>query len=63
LTNRRFVEAFDVDALVFDPEAMRRRWEECRGGGERYSWSFDPAVMDRFRTARRRERQPVAEVA
>ena len=62
-TNRRFVEALDVDDLAFDPEATRRRWRGCRDDKELYPWSFDPAVMDRFRTARRAERRPVAEVA
>ena len=66
LTNRRFVEALDVDALAFDPEATRRRWEECRDDKELYSWSFDPSLMDRFRTPARRkrgERELVAGVA
>ncbi|MCP3963335.1 MAG: hypothetical protein GY719_36315 [bacterium] len=51
LTNRSFVEGFDVRKLEFDPEQMRRRWQECAADEELYLWSFDPFVMDRFRTS------------
>lgn len=50
LTNRKFVEGLDIAGLVFDPQAMRRRWAACAGHDDLYHWSFDPFVMDRFRT-------------
>ncbi len=53
VTNRRYVESLDLQDLAFDPEEMRRRWQECRDDEEPYLWSFDPFVMDRFRVAPR----------
>ena len=50
LTNRSFIEGLDVARLTFDPEDMRRRWCEADDSEEPYEWSFDPFVMDRFRT-------------
>jgi flavin-dependent dehydrogenase len=58
LTNRRFVEGLNIANLAFDPDAMRRRWQECsvgpptedrRDDGDLYPWPFDPFVLDRFR--------------
>ncbi len=51
LTNRGFVEGLDVTKLDFDPQEMRRRFDACADDEEPYRWSFDPFVMDRFRTA------------
>ena len=53
LTNRSFVEGFDVRRLEFDPDEMRRRWRECAADEELYLWPFEPFVMDRFRTPAR----------
>jgi hypothetical protein len=48
--NRRFVERVDVADLRFDPEAMAEQWAGCAGSEERWRWSFDPRIMDRFRS-------------
>jgi hypothetical protein len=50
LTNRAFVEGIDLAALRFDPAALRRRLDECAGCAEPYPWSFDPLLLQRFRT-------------
>ena len=63
LTHRRFVEGLDVRNLKFDPEEMRRRWQACADKEQdgTYPWSFDPFVMDRFRTPRRSGSRPEGE--
>jgi hypothetical protein len=44
---RSFVEAIDLERLVFDPDALRAL--NARTAGEaRYEWSFDASVLDRF---------------
>jgi hypothetical protein len=60
--SRRFVEGIDLEAIRFEPESWAARWAECRdgaGGGEAQEWSFDPGVLDRFRTAARRAVGPL----
>lgn len=52
LTNRKFVEGFDLNRLRFDPAEMRARWAECEGSEESYPWSFDPHVLGRFHAGR-----------
>ena len=48
-TDRAFVEGVDLDAIAFDPEGWRARWQGGAGiRGEPYPWSFDPTVMSRF---------------
>ena len=49
LTNRRFVEGFDLAQLQFDPDQMRERMALCEDDEESYPWSFDPLVARRFR--------------
>lgn len=51
LTHRGFVEGIDLENLAFDPEAMARRYADCRDTAELYDWAFDPGGMDRFRAA------------
>lgn len=55
LSNGAFVEGFDLEHLSFDPEDLRRRRDAALAsdGEELYPWSFDPFVMERFRTARK----------
>ncbi|MEM7050026.1 MAG: hypothetical protein AAF604_10215 [Acidobacteriota bacterium] len=53
LHNRAFVEAIDPAALEFDPDAIRQRWSQAAADTDRWTWSFDPAVLDVFPTARR----------
>jgi flavin-dependent dehydrogenase len=53
-TNRRFVEAFDPETMVFDPDAFRALWADCRDATEddpieSWQWNLDPTVLDRFR--------------
>jgi hypothetical protein len=50
LTNRDFVAGIDLADLRFDPEALRRRLDEHAGCAETYAWSFDPLLLQRFRT-------------
>jgi flavin-dependent dehydrogenase len=52
LENRNFIEGIDLATLRFDPEEMRRRLDACAGCTETFAWSFDPLVMQRFRTPR-----------
>ncbi len=50
VTNRAFVEAIDVSQFSFDPAEMRSRYDRSAGSPDAYPWSFDPHVLDRFRT-------------
>ncbi|MEM9596873.1 MAG: hypothetical protein AAGD06_21565 [Acidobacteriota bacterium] len=50
LTSRAYVEALDVNDLSFDPGAMAARWAEHRDDPGLQEWSFDPFVLERFRT-------------
>ncbi|MEM8930160.1 MAG: hypothetical protein AAGE94_03250 [Acidobacteriota bacterium] len=57
VTHRGFVEATDLatldgDGPLFDPDAWASRWAACRDQPGTWEWSFDPEVLDRFRTAR-----------
>jgi len=51
LTSRAFVEALDVDALRFDPEAFRALHQRTAASEGTYEWSFDPTVLAPFRKA------------
>ena len=53
LESRAFVEAIDLDHLVFDPEEWRRLWDSGADSEQNWSWSFDPRVMRTFRRALR----------
>ena len=61
-TNASFVAGIDIDAIDFDPDAMRARWQQCAGSGEVHKWTLDPTVLARFHAARADEpvgaRQP-----
>jgi len=54
-TTRSFVEAIDPVDFRFEPEEWARRWAECLAAGaaddpaERWRWSLDPSVLERFR--------------
>jgi hypothetical protein len=55
--SRRFVSGIDLEEIRFEPEAWAERWARCEasgadGAGDRevQEWSFDPGVLDRFRT-------------
>lgn len=50
LTSRRFVEGIDLHDLRFDPEEMRERYAVVAKSPERYEWTFDPFVLNKFRT-------------
>lgn len=46
LTDRGFVEALDPLELHFDPERLRSLFEEHRGTGDEYRWSFDHRFLE-----------------
>ncbi|NJL26549.1 MAG: hypothetical protein HC897_01075 [Thermoanaerobaculia bacterium] len=48
LANRAYVASIDLASFRFDPDEIRVRWAEHRGSKERYEWTFDPCVMQRF---------------
>ncbi len=45
LTNRRFVESFDIHRLRFDPEEIRARFLACEDSTDAYPWTLDPHVL------------------
>ena len=49
LTDRAFVEEIDLHHLSFNVEEMRAHYAQYAHSTERYSWSFDPRALDRFR--------------
>lgn len=51
LTDRAFIEEIDLKSFKFDPEELRRQALVCDPTAEPYQWSFDPYVMEHFRTA------------
>lgn len=56
---RRFVEALDLDDLRWDPERWRELAAACETEGEAspgkepeaWPWTFDPRVLERYRTS------------
>ncbi len=48
LTNRRFIEALDINRLRFDPEEIRESYLRCQSLPETYPWSLDPHVLRRI---------------
>jgi 2-polyprenyl-6-methoxyphenol hydroxylase-like FAD-dependent oxidoreductase len=50
LTNRRFVESINPYDVSFDLDKMRKRYAEFADSRDEYGWSFDPFVLQRFRT-------------
>lgn len=52
-----FVAALDPQELAFAPGVWRERWAACAGSEERWSWRFDPSVIQVFdRTSGQRSR-------
>ena len=50
MVNRAFVEAIDLQAFHFDPDGMAERYAAYAGMEATYGWSFDPWVLELFRT-------------
>jgi flavin-dependent dehydrogenase len=50
LTSARFIDGIDLENLRFDPEEMRDRSARHADSGRQFAWSFDPFVLDRFRS-------------
>jgi len=48
LTNRRFVESFDINRLRFDPAEIRAAYLACQSSTETYPWTLDPHVLERL---------------
>jgi flavin-dependent dehydrogenase len=48
LSNRRFVEALDLERLEFEPEVWRQRWSEAASTPELYPWQLDLDAMRPF---------------
>jgi flavin-dependent dehydrogenase len=51
VTNRSFVESIDLGNFCFDEAQMHERYAVHAESIERYVWTFDPSVLDRFRTS------------
>ncbi len=60
LTNRSFVESVDLEELRFDPDEMRERCDKCTKSCGAYRWSFNPFVLERFRSQVSASLQPMA---
>lgn len=56
LTNRAFVESINLSSVSFDLEILRDRAEACAAENELYEWTFNPLVLDCFKSARRESR-------
>lgn len=50
LSNRPFVESINPYDVSFDLDQMRERYAEFADSTDQYQWSFDPFVLQRFRT-------------
>ena len=50
LTNASFIDRIDLEDVRFDPERMRADYAAAAGDATTHQWSFDPYVLDRFRT-------------
>ena len=50
LTNHLFVESINPYDFRFDPDEMRGRYAKFAHSTDEYQWSFDPFVLQRFRT-------------
>ena len=49
LTHRAFVEGLDLTRTRFDPDDFRSRWSRVARQKGRYTWPFDPSVLNPFR--------------
>lgn len=63
MTNRRFLEEIDLRAVPYDLDALCRQYQEIAGTDASWEWSFDPAVLQRFRTESRAEAEAVRTAA
>lgn len=66
LTHRAFIEGIDLESLDFDLEAMVTSWKDVQVSEDLFEWSFDPSLLERFRTPRtsgESRREVAAEVA
>ncbi|MGH9782670.1 MAG: hypothetical protein ACRD88_00665, partial [Terriglobia bacterium] len=50
LTHRAFVEGLDLSRTRFDPDDFRARWTHVSRQRGRYTWPFDPDVLNPFRS-------------
>ena len=50
LINRPFVASINPFDVTFDLDEMRARYSKFACSTEEYQWSFDPFVLERFRT-------------
>src|SRR5229473_5415125 len=50
LSNRRFVASINPYDVRFDLDEIRERYAGFADSAEQYQWSFDPFVLERFRT-------------
>jgi flavin-dependent dehydrogenase len=53
MRNRGFVESMDLERLDFNPDAMRRHYEQHAGSMEPYPWKWNPDAAMRFLTPRK----------
>ena len=51
MENKAFIEGIDLRGEGFSLDDLRRRWQEVssKDSTDRFMWSFDPKVMNRFR--------------
>ena len=50
LINRPFVASINPYDVSFDPDSIRERYAAFADSTDEYEWSFDPFVLERFRT-------------
>jgi len=50
LINRPFVASINPYDVTFDLDEIRGRYAKCAESTDEYQWSFDPFVLERFRT-------------
>jgi hypothetical protein len=62
MENKAFIEGIDLRADGWSLDHLRQRWQETSSleTTERWMWSFDPKVMNRFRHMPADMRPPVA---
>lgn len=53
LTHRAFIEGIDMKRLDFDLQSMEASWRAVEASEELFKWSFDPNLLERFRTSRK----------
>jgi hypothetical protein len=50
LSNAPFMDRIKLEDIRFDPEQMRVDYAAAGTSASTYRWSFDPFVLDRFRS-------------